>query len=78
MLLASPRLVAEACHAQWRKAPWSIPPAHVRAAMPRTFALATVEGLLGYRFFNPLLLVWALTHSSYQHVWTSDAPNPWP
>jgi len=72
-LQRSPRLVAEAFHMLWMKSPWSVPPSQVRAAVPsKIFDLAGVEQRLGYKFSNPLLAVWAMTHSSYEQVWTLD------
>lgn len=76
MLSAEPQLCAEAFYRWWRKEPFREPPSQVRAAKPMRFDVAAVEQILGYKFSNPLLPLWALTHSSYTKVWTSDAPNP--
>jgi len=78
MLLQEPRLTAEGFHKLWKKEPWRIAPAHVRQAATTIFDLSAVEQLLTYKFSNPLLAVWALTHSSFDplKVHTSVAPNP--
>jgi len=72
------RHVAEAFHTAWRQAPWTRPPEYVRAALPHRSLLhiSAIEELLAYKFSNPCLLAWALTHSSRQDVWASDVLNP--
>jgi hypothetical protein len=71
MLLSEARLVAEAFQTLWQKEPWQVAPAQVRRAMPKSMDLSEIERLLGHQFLNPLLVLRALTHSSFMEVWAS-------
>ena len=50
----------------WAQEPWWTPPLHFHLLVPKKFDIACVQSQLNYSFNNPLHLVEAMTHASFQ------------